>query len=179
MDSSIYPISRVRGPSRRLKPFLRQHICPHISIPLPPATTKEATTPTSNIQIESNRIKTTSPVSQPSYSPVPPLKEKTSDLLPRVPHHLPHQPPQPVRPVYQVEVTNIHQRPFVPAPPAAGYADQAVVGTFGGGDDAVGMPEGGPGGRGGGGTVGVVAGDGVRGEWIYCRDGGVEWENMV
>jgi hypothetical protein len=59
-------------------------------------------------------------------------------------------------------MTNIHQRPFIPAPPAAGYADEAVVGAFGGGDDAVGMAEGGPGSGGGGGAVGVVAGG--RGE---------------
>jgi len=59
-------------------------------------------------------------------------------------------------------MTDIHQRPFIPAPPAAGYADEAVVGAFGGGDDAVGMSEGGPGRGGGGGAVGVVAGG--RGE---------------
>jgi len=57
-------------------------------------------------------------------------------------------------------MTNIHQRPFVPAPPAAGYAYEAVVGAFGRGDDAVGMSEGGPGGGRGGGAIGVVAGGG-------------------
>ncbi len=53
-----------------LKPLLRQHIYSHISTP---TSTKEATTPTSNIQIKSNRVKTASPISQPSHSPVPPL----------------------------------------------------------------------------------------------------------
>jgi len=67
-------------------------------------------------------------------------------------------------------MTDINQGPFVPAPPAAGYADQAVVGAFGGGDDAVGMPEGGPGSGRGGGAVGVVAG--VRGgmRMVCCKE---------
>ncbi len=76
-------------------------------------------------------------------------------------------------------MTDIHQRPFIPAPPAAGYADKAVVGPFGGGDDAVGVSEGGPGRGGGGSAVGVVAGGGGEIGWGGWRYGGIRWDIML